>query len=170
MAGWGVDAHRALKANDVRQAAYVPDSGLTELLGLCEGDAEIRDILLSHEQEGAGVIAGAWLGGERACLLIQSSGVGNTIASLSLTKACRFPFLALVTMRGEWREFNPWQLPMGQSAADHLKDAGVTVWRVDDVADTFETVGAAATLAFETQSAHAVLIAQRVIGAKNFNE
>jgi len=170
MTGWGAEAHRALKAIDVRQAAYVPDSGLNELVQLCEADAGMRDILLSHEQEGAAILAGAWLGGERACLLVQSSGVGNCIASLSLIQACRFPFLALVTMRGEWREFNPWQLPMGQSTADHLAASGVTVWRVDDVDDTFETVGAVATLAFETQSAHAVLIAQRVIGAKNFNE
>ena len=49
---------------------------------------------------------------------MQSSGVGNCVNMLSLAKNCRFPLVILVTMRGEWAEFNPWQVPMG------IKDAG----------------------------------------------
>ena len=90
----------------------------------------MRTVLLAHEQEGPALIAGAWLGGERAALLMQSSGVGNTVAALSLIRTCRFPFLSIVTMRGEWGETNPWQLPMGLGTAPHLEQCGVasTAW------------------------------------------
>ncbi len=166
--GWGAQAHRALADARVRQVAYVPDAGLDGLLALCHADPAMRPVLLAHEQEGPALAAGAWLGGERAVLLMQSSGVGNCVAALSLIRSCLFPFLALVTMRGEWGETNPWQLPMGQGAAAHLTQCGVIVSRVDDEADTGETVAAAAALAFESEAAAAVLIGQRVIGAKRF--
>ena len=168
-AGWGEHAHRALRAAGVRQVAFVPDAGLSELLRLCAADETMRTVLLAHEQEGPALVAGAWLGGERAALLMQSSGAGNCVAALSLIRTCRFPFLALVTMRGEWGETNPWQLPMGQGTAPHLEQCGVIVSRVDDAADAFETIAAAAAIAFESQAAAAVLIGQRVIGAKSFD-
>jgi sulfopyruvate decarboxylase alpha subunit len=168
--GWGKHAHEALTAANIRQVAYVPDAGLSELLALCASDQSMRTILLAHEQEGAGIVAGAWLGGVRAAFLMQSSGVGNCMNALSLIKTCRFPFLAIVTMRGEWREANPWQLPMGQGAAAHLEQCGVIVSRVDDRSEAYEKIGAAAALAFENQAATAVLIGQRVIGAKSFDK
>ena len=167
--GWGAHAHRALRAAGISQVAYVPDAGLAELLALCAADETMRTVLLAHEQEGPALAAGAWLGGERAVLLMQSSGVGNCVAALSLIRTCRFPFLALVTMRGEWGETNPWQLPMGQGSAAHLAQCGAIVSRVDDAGEAFETIGAAAGLAFESQAAAAVLIGQRVIGAKSFD-
>ena len=168
-AGWGAHAHRALRAAGVRQIAYVPDAGLSALLALCEADETMRTVLLAHEQEGPALSAGAWLGGERAALLMQSSGAGNCVAALSLIRTCRFPFLGIVTMRGEWGETNPWQLPMGQGTAAHLEECGVIVSRVDDEARTFEIIEAAAAIAFESQAAAAVLIGQRVIGAKSFD-
>ncbi len=168
-AGWGGHAHRALHAAGVRQIAYVPDAGLSALLALCEADETMRTVLLAHEQEGPALAAGAWLGGERAALLMQSSGAGNCVAALSLIRTCRFPFLSIVTMRGEWGETNPWQLPMGQGTQAHLEECGVIVSRVDDEARTFEIIEAAAAIAFESQAAAAVLIGQRVIGAKSFD-
>ena len=168
-AGWGGHAHRALRAAGVRQIAYVPDAGLSALLALCEADETMRTVLLAHEQEGPALAAGAWLGGERAALLMQSSGAGNCVAALSLIRTCRFPFLSIVTMRGEWGEANPWQLPMGQGTAAHLEQCGVIVYRVDDPDDAFETFEAAAALTFESGAATAVLIGQHVIGAKSFD-
>ena len=112
--------------------------------------------------------AGAWLGGQRAVLLMQSSGVGNCVNMLALNQVGRFPLLALVTMRGEWGEQNPWQLPMGQSAAEVLKLAGVIVQRLDTPERAGDTVRAAGDMAFEGQVSVAVLIGQRLIGAKSF--
>ena len=165
---WCESAYRALGDLGVRQIPYVPDSGLDRLIQLCAEDGAMRPVLLSSEQEGMGIAAGAWLGGERSALLMQSSGVGNCMNALSIIRTCRFPLLMIVTMRGEWGEFNPWQLPMGQNVEAHLERCGVITRRVEAAEDAGEAVAGAASLAFETLSATAVLIAQRVIGAKDF--
>ena len=110
---WPDELFDVLKRADIRQVGYVPDAGHSRLIALCKADPDIRDVSLTTEEEGIALAAGAWLGGQRAALLMQSSGVGNCVNMLSLVRACRFPMLMLVTMRGEWEEFNPWQVPMG---------------------------------------------------------
>jgi sulfopyruvate decarboxylase TPP-binding subunit len=98
---WRDEIFAALKAAEIRQVGYVPDAGHARLIELCRDDPEIRAMPLTTEEEGVALAAGAWLGGQRAALLIQSSGVGNCINMLSLTKTRRFPLLVLVAMRGE---------------------------------------------------------------------
>src|SRR5260370_29664129 len=110
-----------LKRADVRQVGYVPDAGHSRLIERCRADRDIRDVVLTTEEEGVALAAGAWLGGQRAVLLMQSSGVGNCINMLSLPRACRFPLLMIITMRGEWAEFNPWQVPMGSIVEPALR-------------------------------------------------
>ena len=165
---WPHQVHRVLVENDVRQIAYVPDAGHARLIELCHADKTLQPIPLTSEQEGVALLAGAWLGGDRGVLLMQSSGVGNCLNMLSLTRECRFPLLALVTMRGEWGEANPWQVPMGQAAPPVLAEARVIVQRVDHAEEVAATVSAAAELAFQGSLAVAVLIGQRVVGAKAF--
>jgi len=127
-------------------------------------------VSLTTEEEGVAMLAGAWLGGQRGALLMQSSGVGNCVNMLSLTRACGFPLLTLVTMRGEWGEFNPWQVPMGQASEAVLKLCGATVHRLDQPARAGEMVGAAARLAFGSSVPVVVLIAQAMIGSKSFKD
>ena len=167
-AAWAVAVHRVFRESAIRQVGYVPDAGLSRLITLCETDSEIRDVVLATEEEGVALMAGAWLGGQRGALLMQSSGIGNCINVLSMVSACAFPLMMLVTMRGEWGETNPWQVPMGQSAARHLELAGVIVYPVIRAEEVGETVAQAAQLVFSSSRAAAVLISQRVIGAKVF--
>jgi len=155
---------------DVRQVAIVPDAGHSRLIRLCEADPKKRVVTLTTEEEGVALLAGAWLGGEKGVLLIQSSGVGNCINMLSLIQTCQLPLLMLVTMRGDWGEFNPWQVPMGQGTEPALEAMGVIVRRADEPHLVAPAVLGAANLAFNTSRAVAVLIGQSVLGAKNFNE
>jgi sulfopyruvate decarboxylase alpha subunit len=166
--GWPLELYRALKTARVRQVSYVPDAGHAELIDLFEADAEVISNVLTTEEEGVAIAAGAWLGGLRSVLLLQSSGVGNCINMLALATVSRFPLLMLVTMRGEWAEFNPWQVPMGQATEPALNAIGVRTFRADTPADLLETVSSAATLAFESDQQIAVLISQRMIGAKKW--
>ena len=165
---WPADIHAALQAAAVRQIAYVPDAGHARLIKLCAADPAMRMVPLTTEEEGIALAAGAWLGGERAVLLMQSSGVGNCINMLSLPVNCRMPFFTLVTMRGEWAEFNPWQVAMGAATPAVLAAAGVHVRRADNPDDVAEMVAASAALAFDSQAPVAVLLSQRLIGAKVF--
>ena len=168
MSDWPDAIFAELGALEVRQVAYVPDAGHTRLITLCAGAAGMRSVPLTTEEEGVALLAGAWLGGERGVLLMQSSGVGNCVNMLSLTQACRVPLLMLITMRGEWGEFNPWQLHMGQRTARTLELCGTFVHRLDEAARAEATVRAAGVMAFEGQMPVALLIAQALIGAKGF--
>jgi sulfopyruvate decarboxylase alpha subunit len=165
---WQSQVYAALRAARITQLAYVPDAGHAHLIEAAHADADMRAVVLTTEEEGIAFAAGAWLGGQRAVLLMQSSGVGNCINMLSLPISCRMPFLTLVTMRGEWGEFNPWQIPMGTATPAVLTAAGVHVRRADRADEAAETVAAAAAMAFASCVPVAVLFSQRLIGAKVF--
>ena len=167
---WVSDIFQTLKSLNVTQVAYVPDAGHSELIKMCEADPGFHSVSLTTEEEGVAMLGGAWLGGSKGLMLIQSSGVGNCINMLALIQECRMPFLALVTMRGEWGEFNPWQCPMGQSTQSSLENAGVFVLRADKAEDIPETVRAATLLAFNSNRSVAVLISQKILGIKDFNK
>jgi sulfopyruvate decarboxylase alpha subunit len=167
---WPGAIYRTLKEHGVAQISYVPDAGHSRLIELSHTDPAIKTTVLTTEEEGVALSAGAWLGGERAVLLMQSSGVGNCINMLSLLSSCRFPFLTLVTMRGEWAEFNPWQIPMGKATAQAFEIMGVTVFRLERGEDAAEVVSAAASLAFESDQPIAILISQRMLGRKKWTE
>ena len=169
-ADWPDAVHQILTDLDVRQVAMVPDAGHSRLIRLCEADPDKRLVTLTTEEEGIAMLAGAWLGGERGVLLLQSSGVGNCINMLSLPQICQMPLLMLVTMRGDWGEFNPWQVPMGQGTQPALEAMGVIVRRADEARHVAPTVLGAARLAFSTCRSVAVLIGQSVLGAKDFKE
>ena len=165
---WPAEVFRILKAAEIRQMAYVPDAGHTTLINLFAADPAIVSNVLTTEEEGIAIAAGAWLGGRRSVLLMQSSGAGNCINMLSLPVIGRFPLLMLVTMRGEWAEFNPWQVPMGRGTQAALEAVGVRVMRADTADDLVETVEAAASLAYEADQQIAVLIGQRLLGRKKW--
>ncbi len=163
---WPDRLYQVLKSGGIRQAYYVPDAGHARLIERLDGDPAIQTMVLTSEQEGLAIAAGAWLGGERSVLLMQSSGVGNCINMLSLMANCRFPLLTIVTMRGEWGEFNPWQVPMGAATGPALALMGVKIFRVETAEDVEETVVAALTFAFDADQPVAVLLGQRLLGRK----
>ena len=165
---WPLALHGVLRAHDVRQMSYVPDAGHSRLIELFQQDGTTRCNVLTTEEEGVAIAAGAWLGGQRSVLLMQSSGVGNCINMLSLATIGRFPFLALVTMRGEWAEFNPWQVPMGLATEPALTAIGVRTMRADTPKGLVATVDAAVRLAFEADQQIAVILSQRLLGAKKW--
>ena len=165
---WQREVFDVLKAAGVKHVAYVPDAGHSVAVRLAEADPGIHSVVLTTEEEGIGYLAGAWLGGERGALLLQSSGVGNCINTLALPTCARFPLLMVVTMRGDWAEFNPWQNPMGQATEAALRLMGVLTWRADDPKDVTPLLRGAATMAFEGDAACAVLLGQRLIGEKEW--
>ena len=165
---WQEDVFRVLKKGGVRQIAYVPDAGHAHAIRESIADPDVRDIVLTTEEEGVGVVAGAWLGGDRAALLMQSSGVGNCVNMFSLLSMGQFPFLTIVTMRGEYAEFNPWQAPMGLATQRALELMGITVYRADEPADVEEVVSAALDTTFRAGGRTAVLLGQKLIGRKKW--
>ena len=165
---WQDELYDLLRRNDVTQFAYVPDAGHRILIDRSLADPAVHSVALTTEEEGVALLAGADLGGARGVLLMQSSGTGNCINMLSLIKGGKFPFLTLVSMRGDFGEGNPWQYPMGQAVEPVLKAMGLVCLRIEEPAEVVSTVGAACTMVFQGHEAVAVLLTQKLLGAKAF--
>jgi len=168
--GWQQDIFSALKRSGVEIIAYVPDAAHTVAIREANDDPDTTAVSCTTEEEGVAICAGAHLGGKRAALLMQSSGVGNCINMLSLISMCRFPLLALVTMRGEWAEFNPWQSPMGLVTEQSLGLMGVQCFRAETSEAVLTQLAAASESAFSGDQACALILGQRLIGRKTWVE
>lgn len=164
--GWPDQLFEAIKRGNVRQVGYVPDAGHARLIDRCRADDEVSDVVLTTEEEGIALAAGAWLGGQRAALLMQSSGLGNCVNMLSLARACRFPLLMLITMRGEWEEFNPWQVPMGSIVEPVLKLCEAEVYRIREPDEVAGAAERAVQQAFGDERIVAMVLSQQLIGRK----
>jgi len=165
---WQEAIFRILKSGDVRQIAYVPDAGHSHLITSAIADPDIHDVVLTTEEEGVALAAGAWLGGQRSVLLMQSSGVGNCVNLFSLLQSLAVPFFTLVTMRGEYAEFNPWQGPMGRATQGAMEIMGITVLRANQPDEVADVVSAGFDAAFMAGERVAVLLGQSLIGRKQW--
>jgi len=166
---WPEEIYGLLREAGIDQFAFVPDAGHDYLIKRSIADPDVHAIALTTEEEGVGLLAGAHLGGSRGVLLMQSSGVGNCINLLSLIRTGRFPFLTLISMRGDFGEGNPWQMPMGQSTQPVLEACDVICMRIDEPGDVEGTISAAITMAFNSEIPIAVLLSQKLLGAKKFS-
>jgi sulfopyruvate decarboxylase TPP-binding subunit len=167
-ARWQDELYDLLRRNNITQFAYVPDAGHLVLIDRSLADPGVYSVALTTEEEGVALLAGADLGGARGVLLMQSSGSGNCVNMLSLIKGGRFPFLTLVSMRGDFGEGNPWQFPMGQAVEPVLSTMGVICLRIERPEEVVPIVSAALTMVFQSGNAVAVLLTQKLLGAKQF--
>ena len=165
---WSDAVMDVFHAQKIRQVAYVPDTGLKRLIEQVLADKNMQAVPLTTEEEGVALAVGACLGGERAALLVQSSGAGNCINMLGMITECRVPLLMLVTMRGTWAEFNPWQIPMAEATAPVLAAIGCIVKKVNAAEKVDPIVSTTCQLAFNTNHPMAVLMDQSVVGTKEF--
>jgi sulfopyruvate decarboxylase alpha subunit len=165
---WQDELYDLLRVNNVTQFSYVPDAGHARMIDRSLADPGAQSVALTTEEEGIALAAGADLGGARSVVMMQSSGVGNCINFLSLMKGGRFPLLAIVSMRGDFGEGNPWQFPMGQAVEPVLEAMGVICLRIERPEDVVSTTQAAITMVYQSGNAVAVLLTQKLLGAKKF--
>ncbi len=156
-----------LKANQLRAVCYVPDIVLAPIITGAEHDSFFTTLPLTREEEGIGLLTGQYLGGQRGVLMMQVSGLGNSINGLaSLAIPYHIPFLMLISQRGELGEFNAAQVTMGRSARPILDSLGIqhfTLRRLDEVAVLMD--GAIKT-AFTAQQPVALFISTELVGWK----
>lgn len=167
---WQDEIFAIFQQQNIAHVGFVPDGGHKGLIRLCEQSDTITTTVLTTEEEGIGLSTGLWLGGKRCVLLMQSSGVGNCINMLALPESCRVPLVMLITMRGEWAEYVPWQIPMGRRVEAILTTMGVDVYRSDRSDEVAELVSGALEQAFYSNRSVAVLLGQRLIGRKNWSK
>jgi len=162
---WQEQLYQSLKANGIRLVCYVPDSVLSGLIDLMERDDSLQVVSVTREEEGVGILAGGYLGGLRGALLLQSSGLGNSINALtSLNIPQQIPFLMVISPRGDVGEFNPFQVPMGRilkPLLDLLLIGHVTLEREEQVPPLVER---ACRSAFRTNLPVAIILSRELAG------
>lgn len=107
MGTWHEIVLETLKANEVKLVTYVPDNVLRPLIDAIHDDPYFTAFCCTREEEALGIICGAWMGGTRGILLMQTSGFAtlpNVIASLAVP--FRIPVIMMVSERGTLGEFN----------------------------------------------------------------
>jgi sulfopyruvate decarboxylase alpha subunit len=119
---WSQHVADALRRNGIRLFATVPDYIVSQVLEHLWADEECNVITTTREEEGLGLLSGAYLGGKRGALLMQNSGLGNCVNTLgSLNVASQIPVVMVISHRGDLGEFNPAQIPVGQAAGRILE-------------------------------------------------
>lgn len=165
---WQNQLYEALRRHDVTQFSYVPDAGHRVCIDRSIADEGVHSIALTTEEEGVALACGAHLGGKRSVLLMQSSGLGNCVNFMSMVKNGRFPFLTVLSMRGDFGEGNPWQMGMGQAARKICESLDFIVLEVTKPEEVVPTIDAAANMVWKSGQAVAVFLSQKLIGAKAF--
>ena len=161
---WAVGVASGLWTAGCRHVVYVPDNPLSHILAaLGREHADVRTTLATREEEALGIAAGLSLGREKPTVLMQSSGLGNTLNALgSLLIAYQIPVVMVVSMRGDPGEWNSAQVPMGRAVAPVLDAFGIQHVAVERPEDAFGLVLALASLAFGTRTPSACLLPRRL--------
>jgi sulfopyruvate decarboxylase subunit alpha len=161
---WAVGVCSGVHAAGSRDVVYVPDNPLSHVLRVFEHQfRDVRLTLATREEEAFGIAAGLYLGGRRPTVMLQSSGLGNSLNALtSLLMPYQIPVLMVVSMRGDSGEWNAAQVPMGRAVRGIFESIGVPHATVESAAGACETVRLAGKTAFGTRTLGACLLPRRI--------
>ena len=165
---WADTVFECLKSNGIRTIVHVPDTILTGLIRMADADDAFDVLGPTREEEGVGMICGAYLGGSPGALLMQNSGLGNAANAIaSLAVPYQIPFLLLISQRGELGEFNTVQVGMGQALRPTLDALDVPHFTPEREEDVAKVMDGACKLAFSTDRPVAVILSPLLTGGKS---
>jgi sulfopyruvate decarboxylase alpha subunit len=168
-AAWHEIVLATLKSNDVRLVVYVPDRVLTPLIKALDEDAFFRCFATTREEEAVGIVTGAWMGGMRGAVLMQTSGFATLANALaSLVVPCQIPALLFVSERGTLGEFNLGQAMVCRTMRPLLDSLAIvhhTITRQDELAFI---VDRSIKQAMATQAPVAFILSPLLTGGKVF--
>lgn len=163
---WAIGVCAGLHAAGSRHVVYVPDNPLSHVLRvLREQYPDVTTTIATREEEAFGIAAGLYLGGKRPTVMLQSSGLGNSINGLtSLFVPYEIPALIVISMRGDEdaTEWNPAQIPMGRAVAPILDAIRIPQETLASAEAAAETVGRIGRDAFATNRSRACLLPRRI--------
>lgn len=166
---WHRIVHDTLKRNQVRLVTYVPDRVLIPLIASVHADDFFIAVAATREEEAVGIVSGAWMGGMRGVVLMQTSGFGtlaNAIASLALP--FQIPLLMIVSERGTLGEFNLGQALVCRTMRPVLDALAIethTLTRLDEAEFVLDR---SIKQAVATQAPVALILSPLLTGGKTF--
>ncbi len=166
-ASWGKHMADVLTRNAIRFYATVPDYIVSQVLEHLWADPDCRVVTVSREEEGIGVLSGAFMAGQRGALLMQNSGLGNSVNTLgSLNVASQIPLVLVISHRGDLGEFNPAQVPMGQATGPILDALGIRYVMPTSVAELEAQADGLIKLAYTRSVPVAFVLPPELTGGK----
>jgi sulfopyruvate decarboxylase alpha subunit len=166
---WYEIVQQTLKRNDVKLVPYVPDKVFTPLIKNLHADADFLTFPTSREEEALGVLAGAWMGGRRGAVLMQTSGFGTIPNALaSLVVPYQIPVVMFVSERGTLGEFNLGQTLVCRTMRPVLISLAVETHTVTRYDELEFTVDRSIKQAVATQAAVALILSPLLTGGKVF--
>lgn len=167
-ATWQDSIVAGLKMNNITLIAQVADRVLAPIISTCETDPDLRVVTLTREEEGIGILTGAYLGGIRGALFLQSSGAGNILNALgSLAIPYQIPFVLLLSPRGGFHEHNVVQLAWGDAVPQAFATIGIQLWELSDPETVEYMVDRATKHAFITRRPVVLSISTTLSGGKD---
>ena len=164
--GWAAGVCSGLHAAGLRHVVYVPDNPLSHVIAGLRSYPDVRVTLATREEEGFGIAAGLYLGGPRPAVLLQSSGLGNSLNAItSLVIPYQIPMLIAISMRGDAGEWNAAQVPMGRALGFILDALAISRRTCDRADETAGVIRRVAETAFATRMPAACLLPRSVTTA-----
>lgn len=166
VAFWAAAVSAGVHATGSRHVVYVPDNPLSHVMrSLAQDFPDIQTTIATREEEAFGIAAGLYLGGARPTVMLQSSGLGNSLnAFTSLLVPYRIPVLTIISMRGEPGEWNAAQVPMGQAVRPILDAIGIPHEIIASADVAQEIIRRVGETAFAGRLPGACLLSRRMTG------
>jgi len=161
---WAAGVCAGMHAAGSRDVVYVPDNPLSHVMReLADRYRDVRVVIATREEEAFGIAAGLYLGGRKPTVMLQSSGLGNSLNAItSLVLPYQIPMLIVVSMRGDAGEWNAAQVPMGRAVRPIFDALAIPHVTVESAAAAADAVRLAATTAFATRLAGACILPRRL--------
>lgn len=164
---WEETLRQGFKANGIQLICYLPDITMSDLIDLLLKDDSFKVVPLTREEEGVGILAGGFMGGMRGAMLLQSTGLGNSINALtSLSIPQQLPFLMLMNPRGDLGEPNPFQVPMGKVLEPILDLMGIQHATLEREETVRPLLDRACRTAFRANQPVALLLTRELTGGR----
>jgi len=133
--------YEGLKRAGINFIVSVPCANLKKLLNLINEDNDIIHIPVTREEEGFGMCAGAYMGGMKVAILMQNSGLGNSINVIaSLIKLYQIPMLMIISHRGTAGEGICGQVPMGKATTKLLDSLDIMYEQINNPNEVIEII------------------------------
>ena len=156
---WHERIVKVLKANEVRLVTYIPDNVLTPLIAAVHADSWFKVICPAREEEAAGIVAGAYMGGLRGITFMQTSGFAtlpNVLASLVVPY--RIPLLMVISERGTLGDHQLGQAIVCSTMRPVLQALGIEHHAIERLDDVEFVVDGMIRQAYATQAAAAIIL------------
>ena len=150
--------YEGIKDAGINFIVSVPCANLKKLLNLIDEDDEIKHVPVTREEEGFGICAGAYMGGMKPAILMQNSGLGNSVNVLaSLMKLYKFPIIMIISHRGTFGEGVYGQIPMSKATTKVLDSLDISYYKFENPDESREIVKKAWDLSFISEEPIALL-------------